>query len=107
VTRLPGESARRSLVLTTACWIGAAISVVLLVVCVLGLVEYAHELGRRDPTAGVMLGVVIWAFGLAVVFGSWLILRSVPLNVRRQTGFVLAGLIAASWVVGLGLNSNG
>lgn len=105
MTRLPGESARRAFTLTIMSWLGAAIGLLLLVACAFGLIEYANELERRDPTARVMLGVDVWLFGLAVVFGSWLILRSIPPSVRRSTGFVLAGLIAASWVVGLGLNS--
>lgn len=107
MTRLPGESARRALVLTIISWLGAAIGLVLLVACAFGLIEFAHELERRDPTARGMLGVDIWLFGLAFVFGSWLILRSLPAHARKRTGYLLAGLIAVSWVVGLALNGSG
>lgn len=93
------------LVLTVIRWVGAVVSVLLLTVCVLGLFEYMNELKRRDPTAGAQLGVVILIFGLAVVFGSWLVLHSVPLRVRKPTANVLAVLIAGSWVAGLALNN--
>lgn len=106
MTRLPGESAQRALMLSILSWIGAAIGVLFVVACVLGLFEYARELRRGDPTARVMLGVDVWAFGLAVVFSSWLILRGMPGSARRTMGFVLAGLIAVSWMSGLALNSS-
>lgn len=107
MTRLPGESAQRALVLNILSWIGAAVGVLFIVACALGLFEFARELRRGDSTARVMLGVDVWLFGLSVVFSSWLILRAIRLPARRMMGFVLAGLIAGSSVVGLALNNSG
>ena len=106
-TRLTGESNRSALLPTVVRWVGAAISVLLLVACVLGLLEYERELERRDPSARVMLGLDFWTFGLAVVFGCWLILHVIPLRARMRTATVLAALIAVSWIAGLALNGGG
>ena len=100
------ESPRLARVITIASWIGAAVSVLLLVACVQGLFVYADELQRRDPIATSQLGAVILVFGLAVVFSSWLVMRSVPIQARWPTAIVLAILMGGAWIVGLALNSS-
>lgn len=105
-TRPFSESPRRARVITIVSGIGAALSVLLLAACVQGMFVYADELKRKDPTAGGQLGAVILVFGLAVVFSSWLILRSVPIRARWPTAIVLSVLIGGAWVVGLALNSS-
>jgi len=87
-------------------WIGAAISGVLLLVCLQGMFAFAEEAKRRDPTAGNQLGAVLLVFGLAVVFASPLMLRLSPIGRPRWTTSVVLGLlIAGSWIGGLALNS--
>jgi hypothetical protein len=87
-------------------WIGAAISGVLLLVCLQGMFVFAEEAKRRDPTAGNHFGAVLLVFGLAVVFESPLMLRLSPIGRRRwTTAVVLSLLIAGSWIGGLALNS--
>jgi len=87
-------------------WIGAAITGVLLLVCLQGMFVFADEAKRRDPTAGNQLGAVLLVFGLAVVFAIPLMLRLSPIGRPRWTTSVVLGLlIAGSWIGGLALNS--
>lgn len=80
---------------------------VLVVLCVLGLVEFAKEAGHGDPTARNLLGIVSWAFGLAVAFASPLALRLSPIGRPRiTTAIVASALIVGSWFGGLVLNAN-
>src|SRR5579859_3999574 len=99
-------SPRRARVRSYIGWIGAAISGVLLLVCLQGMFVFAGEAQRRDPTAGSQFGAVLLLFGVAVVFASPLMLRLLPIGrPRRTTEVVLALLIAGSWLGGLALNS--